>query len=156
MEVRLFGSGALPSACRKRALLERACKAALGPAARRAGEVNVIFTGRAEMRRINRRYLDHDYDTDVIAFPYAAPPARGGEPAPFGDIYVSVAQAERQAAELEHPLLEELLTLVVHGALHLAGYRDGTAAERRRMFARQARLLRPLAASTRRGRVAKR
>ncbi|MBI4345547.1 MAG: rRNA maturation RNase YbeY, partial [Elusimicrobia bacterium] len=91
------------------------------------------------MRRINRDYLGHDYDTDVIAFPYGGGRA---DDAPFGDVFVSVDQAKAQAKELGHSLLTEALTLAVHGTLHLAGYRDGRPADRRRMFARQDRLVR--------------
>ncbi len=83
---------------------------------------------------MNRRYLRHNYDTDVIAFGF-------DDPSTLGDIYISVYQARKQAAELGHGLLEELLTLAVHGTLHLVGYRDATPAQRKRMFSRQERIL---------------
>ncbi|MBI4423084.1 MAG: rRNA maturation RNase YbeY [Elusimicrobia bacterium] len=138
MTVRLFHASRLPRPARKPALLKRAVLAALGPAARREGELNLVFLRRAAMRRLNRSYLGHDDDTDVIAFPYP----KGGKGSPFGDVFVSLDRARRQARDLGHPLLDEVLTLAIHGSLHLAGYRDHGPAERRRMFARQDRVLR--------------
>lgn len=141
MDIRVHGAGLLPASSRRTALIGSAARAALGAAARRAGELNVIFLRRGPMRTLNREYLGHDYDTDVIAFNYSRSRLREREASPFGDVYISVDQARRQARDLGHPLLTELLTLAVHGALHLIGYRDGTLAERRRMFARQDRVL---------------
>ena len=115
---------------------------ALGREARKPGELCLIFVSDREIRRVNRRFLNHDYATDVIAFRYEDHARVLGEDAPFGDIYVARGVARRQAREQGHSLLEELLTLSVHGALHLAGYDDKTPAARRRMFARQDRLVR--------------
>jgi len=117
----------------------------------------VVLVSDRDIRRLNRRFLGKDCLTDVLAFPYAAasegfqgpPRAAGvasGEAArpPFGDIYIAFGVARRQARELGHPLLEELLTLAAHGALHLAGYDDHAPARRRVMFARQDRIVRGL------------
>lgn len=142
MEVRIVDARRLPSSARRPALIKRACLAALGPAARRPGELSVVFLDRARMRAMNRRFLSHDYDTDVIAFPYGAAPARYDRRPPFGDVLISVAQARRQARELGHPLLTEVLTLAIHGCLHLVGYSDHAPGPRKRMFARQDALLR--------------
>lgn len=92
------------------------------------------------MRRINKRFLNHDFNTDVIAFPYDQPPA-------FGDVYVSVDQARIQAEELGHSNLKELITLAIHGTLHLMGHDDHAPAARKRMFARQDAILRKLKVS---------
>lgn len=137
MVVRVLGASALSRGARRPRLLAAAARAALGPRAKRPGELNVVLLRKAPMRRLNRRYLGHDYDTDVIAFPYA--PSREG---PFGEVFISIDQAKRQARELGHSLLEELATLAVHGTLHLIGYDDRRPADRRRMFARQDRLVR--------------
>lgn len=143
MVIRISGTSLLPPAARKTALLARACRLALGPKARRAGELNVVFVGRAEMRRLNWSFLRHRHDTDVIAFPYAPVP---GDPAPaFGDVYVSAHMVRAQARALGHPPLTEALTLVLHGTLHLLGYRDSSPALKARMFRRQDRLLARLA-----------
>ncbi len=138
MRVRIHHLGLLPASAR-RTLFEAACRSALGPAARRNGEMNLVFVRRGPMRKINKGYLGHDYDTDVISFPY---PASKVPDAPFGDVFVSIDQARKQAKEMGHDLSLELLTLAVHGTLHLVGYDDAKPAQKRRMFARQDRVLR--------------
>jgi len=138
LKIRIFGAKLLPSPARKRqALFVKACRFALGRRAVRAEELNLIFLTNPQMRRINKRFLGHDYNTDVIAFPYAVPPA-------FGDVYVSVDQARLQAKDLGHSELEELLTLAIHGTLHLLGFDDHSPAEKKRMFAKQDSILKRL------------
>jgi probable rRNA maturation factor len=133
----------LPLSCRKAGLFRSACRKALGRKASRPGELNVVFTTNREIRRINKRYLRHDRNTDVIAFPYrrSLPEKSVPRRSPFGDVFVSVDQARIQARELGHSFLKELLTLSIHGTLHLMGYDDHTPAERRRMFAKQDRIV---------------
>jgi probable rRNA maturation factor len=62
----------------------------------------------------------------------------------WGEIYVCVPVAARQASAMGHSLLTELLVLTAHGALHLSGMDDSTPELRRRMNERTARLLRRL------------
>ena len=142
MTVLVFGAGRLPPAQRR--LIARAARAGLGRAARRRGELCVIFVSDREMRRINRQFLRHDYATDVLAFPYSAELPGRADDAPFGDVYIAWGVARRQAKEQSHPLLAEILTLAAHGALHLVGYDDRKPAGRRRMFAVQERIVREL------------
>ncbi|MFA6030338.1 MAG: rRNA maturation RNase YbeY [Elusimicrobiota bacterium] len=140
MNILLFGR--VPRSPSMRRLLLAAARAGLGPLARRRGELCVVFCPDAEMRRLNRAHLGRNRTTDVIAFLY--PPQKGvphGETLPFGDVYVGSDAARRQGAELGHGPLEELLTLVAHGTLHLAGYDDLRPADKKRMFARQSRIV---------------
>ena len=95
---------------------------------------------RARMLGLNRQYLGHDEDTDVIAFAHDAPP-RPTPDAPIGDIFISGWMDARQAAELGHPVLREALTLVAHGALHLLGHDDHAPRRRAAMFRRQDEVL---------------
>lgn len=95
---------------------------------------------------MNREYLGHDYDTDVISFRHERVPGVPAAEAPFGDVYVSAWMARRQAAELGHSVLREALTLAAHGALHLVGHDDDTEARKARMFRLQDRILARLGA----------
>jgi rRNA maturation RNase YbeY len=89
---------------------------------------NVVFIGDARMRSLNGTYLSHPYTTDVLSFPL------GDEEGSLeGEIYVNVDQAGRQASTYGVSRGNELRRLVIHGALHLTGYLDGTPSERRRM-----------------------
>ncbi|MEK7746699.1 MAG: rRNA maturation RNase YbeY [Elusimicrobiota bacterium] len=140
MKLQLLGR---PPGGRVRALLLEAAWLALGSDSRRRGELCVVLIGDKEIRRINRDFLGHDRTTDVLAFrhePLRGKPGRSETP-PFGDVCVSLDTAGRQARELGHGLSRELATLVTHGVLHLRGYDDRRPADRRRMFARQEKLV---------------
>ncbi len=79
------------------------------------GEVNVLVTGDAELRRLNRTFRHKDKPTDVLSVP-------GLDPSFAGDIAISAATASRNARRLGHSTADELKVLLLHGLLHLAGY----------------------------------
>jgi probable rRNA maturation factor len=113
-----------------RATLSQASLKALGRHGARGGELNLIFVGKAEIRRLNRRFLSRNRMTDVIAFSY--PQCAAGEKV-IGDVYVCADAAAAQAKRLGHSLKKELLLLALHGALHLAGMEDADDAQRGKM-----------------------
>ncbi len=135
VSVQVAGLSALPAAARKPRLFEAAVRRAFAREAPRArGEVSVVFLPRDKMRAMNREYLGHDYDTDVISFSHDPVDGVPAAERPLGDVYVSSWMAARQARELRHPVLREALTLAAHGTLHLIGHDDATARGRARMF----------------------
>lgn len=103
--------------------------------------VNLIITGGPDIKALNRRFLKHDRLTDVIAFNYPPSPAPG---AVWGEVYVCLPVARRQAAALGHSLVTELLVLAAHGALHLAGMDDATPQARAKMNGKTAQILKQL------------
>lgn len=138
------GMASLPASARRGMLYKKAVRLAFASAGRRApraGEVNVVFLGRAAMLRMNRHYLGHDYDTDVMAFAHDAPAALEGGERPIGDIFISSWMARRQAKALGHSVAVEAATLAAHGALHLLGHDDHAPAAKARMFEVQDRIV---------------
>ena len=91
--------------------LNRAC-AAVGL----AGEVSVLLTSDAEIKRLNKAFRGKNKATDVLSFPA---PKEFEEVA--GDLAVSLDTAARQAASQGHSLRDEVRVLLLHGVLHLAG-----------------------------------
>jgi probable rRNA maturation factor len=96
---------------RLRAVLQEAARA-LGV----AGELALVLTGDAALRRLNARYRGKDVPTDVLSFPGGA----GG--AGLGDVVISVEAAARNARALRRTLPRELEVLALHGFLHTLGY----------------------------------
>jgi rRNA maturation RNase YbeY len=91
--------------------------------------LTVTFIRDRAMRRLNRDYRGIDGPTDVLSFAY-----HEGEEAPacdetshIGDVVISVETAGRYARELGLSFDREIELLVIHGALHLAGYDHETA-----------------------------
>ena len=100
------------------------------------GHLSLVLLDDPEMHDLNRRFLDHDWPTDVLAFPFEeATDGLGGE------VIVSVETAMREARERDRPFLDELLLYVTHGILHLTGMEDHTRDGRRRMDRAAARIL---------------
>jgi probable rRNA maturation factor len=83
----------------------------------RGAAVAVTFVGKRAMQQLNTQYLQHDYPTDVLAFPL---PHRDGSVA--GDIYICRYMAARNARRHRSTVRTELLRLAVHGTLHVLGW----------------------------------
>lgn len=92
-----------------------------------AGSINVIFTSNEYLLSVNKDYLNHNYNTDVITFEY------NEENIISGDIFVSVEQLRINAESFENPFENELKRVVIHGVLHLLGYKDSSTDEKKEM-----------------------
>ena len=104
-------------------------------AVRLKGEVSVLLTTDAAIRKLNTRFRHKNKATDVLSFP-----AEGiGAEEIAGDLAISVPTARRQAVEQGHSLSTEIKVLILHGLLHLSGYDHETDNGK---MARRERLLR--------------
>ena len=98
------------------------------------GTVNVLITHNLEMRSLNRRFRGKDAATDVLSFP--AVPGLPGKLA--GDLAISGEIATENAKQFGHTVGDEIKILILHGALHLAGYDHET--DKGAMARKEARL----------------
>jgi probable rRNA maturation factor len=87
-------------------------------ASKLSGTVNVLVTGSAELRSLNRRFRGKDQPTDVLSFP----PSPEFENGLAGDIAISADIAKQNALRLGHSTAQEIKILALHGVLHLVGY----------------------------------
>ncbi|MGA3373281.1 MAG: rRNA maturation RNase YbeY [Terracidiphilus sp.] len=87
-------------------------------AVRLKGEVTVLLTTDAAIRKLNRQFRGKNQATDVLSFPANGVGAEGMA----GDLAISVPTARKQAAGQGHSLATEIKVLILHGLLHLAGY----------------------------------
>jgi rRNA maturation RNase YbeY len=94
---------------------------------KKTGEINIIFTKDEYLRELNKRYLSRDYYTDVITFDYS----RKNEIS--GDIYISLERVEENASKFNVPKGHEVMRVMVHGLLHLIGYKDHKEEETKEM-----------------------
>jgi probable rRNA maturation factor len=99
------------------------------------GQVTVLLTTDAYLRKLNRKFRGKNKTTDVLSFP-----AEGiGAEKLAGDLAISVHTARKQAVEQNHSLSTEIKVLILHGLLHLAGHDHETDNGK---MARRERLLR--------------
>jgi probable rRNA maturation factor len=102
------------------------------------GEVDVLLTSDAVLKRLNRDFRGKDKPTDVLSFP--SPEEIASQHA--GDLAISLDTAARQAASFGHTLRDEVRILLLHGLLHLSGMDHET--DNGEMAVREAELRREL------------
>jgi rRNA maturation RNase YbeY len=93
----------------------------------RIGEVNIIFCTDAYLLEHNQHFLKHDTLTDIITFDTSEGKTLSG------DIFISIERVCENAIKFKVPKNQELRRVMIHGILHLCGYKDKTANERKKM-----------------------
>jgi len=89
--------------------------------------VNFIFCTDKALLEINRQFLNHDFYTDIITFNLSETDLIRAE------IYISDDRVKENAKNLGFTITSELHRVIFHGVLHLCGYGDKTAAEKKKM-----------------------
>jgi probable rRNA maturation factor len=97
-------------------------------------ELSIALVGNAKMRTLNAKFRKKDYPTDVLSFP-------AGDELPtgvrlLGDVVISVEKAREQAKQRGRTLNEEMVTLLIHGIVHLLGYDHERSAKDARIMGR--------------------
>jgi probable rRNA maturation factor len=118
-----------------------------------AATLSVVLADNATVRRVNREFLQHDYDTDVLSFLFESTGVSVEEPRPDGsarrgkgrqidgEVLASAEMAAQMAARFGWSARDELTLYLVHGLLHLCGYVDLSSAEKRIMRSRERAVL---------------
>lgn len=91
---------------------------------RRIGNLCYLFCNDDEILDVNRRFLNHDYFTDIITFDYSR------KDKVSGDIFISLDTVKSNSVDLKTSYNTELLRVIVHGLLHLCGINDKSPEER--------------------------
>jgi rRNA maturation RNase YbeY len=84
-------------------------------------ELNFIFCSDEYLLRVNQDFLKHDYYTDVITFDNSEELKTI-----LGDIFISIDRVKENAQQNNATTHDELCRIMIHGTLHLLGYRDKT------------------------------
>jgi probable rRNA maturation factor len=95
-------------------------------------DINYIFCSDEYLLVLNKSYLGHDTYTDVITFPDITNPGRIS-----GDIYISIERILENAVKFSQEPLQELARVMVHGVLHLLGYKDKSASAKKVMTGKE-------------------
>ena len=90
-------------------------------------EVNLIFCSDEYLLKMNVEYLQHDYYTDIISFDYC----EGNRI--LGDLFISKDRVLDNADQNNVTFDLELQRVIVHGVLHLCGYKDKSEEEQKLM-----------------------
>ncbi|MDR2125593.1 MAG: rRNA maturation RNase YbeY [Prevotellaceae bacterium] len=87
------------------------------------GNINFIFCSDDYILDINKKYLNHDYFTDVITFDFC------DDSKISGDIFISIDSVRANSIAYKQLFMEELYRVMIHGILHLCSYKDSTKLE---------------------------
>ena len=101
----------------------------------RTGDITVVFCSDTALLEINRRYLSHDYYTDIITFDYCEGDVISG------DLFISLDTVRTNAEQVGATYEEELHRVIIHGILHLCGINDKGPGEREIMEAAENKAL---------------
>lgn len=99
------------------------------------GELNYIFCTDTQLLELNKKHLGKDYYTDIITFEYEALPRISG------DIYISADRVRENAEAYAVSFEDEMRRVMIHGVLHLLGYKDKEASEVRQMREKEEELM---------------
>ena len=122
----------------KNSQIKRAAKVVLGKKGNGA-KLSIAFVDNNEIKKLNKRYFNSNEVTDVIAFPL-----NNHKNVLNGEIVVSVETAVDTAGKGSIDIEGEIVLYVVHGLLHLLGYRDGNRNDADAMHDKESRILKTL------------
>ena len=96
-------------------------------------EISIALVDDPTIRDLNKQYLNHDYETDVISFVLEE-----SDTALTGQLLVSTDTAEKMGQKIGVPMQHEVLLYVIHGMLHLVGFDDTDPESAEKMRAAEA------------------
>ncbi|MFA5848633.1 MAG: rRNA maturation RNase YbeY [Bacteroidales bacterium] len=88
------------------------------------GDISVVFCSDEYLLEINKKFLSHDYFTDVITFDYSSGKTISG------DIFISIDTVKSNSDFYKQDFSIELYRVIIHGVLHLIGYKDKTKTQK--------------------------
>ena len=98
----------------------------------RKGEINLIFTSDKTILNLNSKFLNRDYLTDVIVF------SDSFKNTITGEVYISIERLHENSLKYSKGNFDlELKRVIIHGILHLMGYRDKSKEDKEIMTARE-------------------
>jgi rRNA maturation RNase YbeY len=93
------------------------------------GDLNIVFCSDRYLLSLNQSYLRHNTLTDIITFDYSEKKSR----LISGEIFISIPRVRENAKKFGCPAKEETHRVIIHGVLHLLGFRDKKKEEIKRI-----------------------
>ena len=122
----------IKSNLKQRRRLKDFCKQIFKKEGKPLQDLNIIFCRDSSLLELNLKFLQHNYFTDTISFTLSKP-----KNPITGEVYISIDRVRDNASALHHPYQIELITVIIHGCLHLCGYKDKTVINKNSMTSRQ-------------------
>ena len=94
---------------------------------KKVGDIGYLFVNDDKILEVNKKYLQHDYYTDIITFDYT------NNNVISGDIFISIDTVKTNSKKFNKTFEDELHRVIIHGVLHLCGLDDKSPIERKKM-----------------------
>jgi probable rRNA maturation factor len=95
------------------------------------GEITIVLCSDEYLLEVNRKYLNHNYFTDIITFDYS------DNQVVSGDLLISIDRIRENAKSQNVSVVDETHRVIIHGVLHLCGYKDKRPADQKKMRSRE-------------------
>lgn len=112
---------------KKKNHIKSVIKTAIADENKKLGEIAFIVCSDDYLHKINQEYLNHDTYTDIITFDYCENDRISG------DIFISIERVKENALKFNQNIDSELFRIVIHGVLHLLGYKDKSPKDKKIM-----------------------
>lgn len=111
----------------KKSVLKKHIISLINNELKKPGSITIVFCSDNYLLEMNKKYLEHDYFTDIITFDYVENDVISG------DLFISIDRVKDNAEKFNATFLNELMRVVFHGVLHLAGFKDKTTPDQQLM-----------------------
>lgn len=91
------------------------------------GPIAIIFCDDEYLHKMNLQYLNHDTLTDIISFDYTEGKVVSG------DLFISYERVKENSKKIKIPAIQELQRVMIHGVLHLLGFKDKSPKDKKAM-----------------------
>lgn len=110
--------------------VQSVCEQILSDAGITSGRIGIVIVDNDTIQELNKNFLQHDYPTDVISFQLESSVENGYLE---GEVIANAQIAKLRAPDFLWGVHEELTLYIIHGLLHLVGFDDMDAPERKAM-----------------------
>ncbi|MDZ4664154.1 MAG: rRNA maturation RNase YbeY [Bacteroidota bacterium] len=104
----------------KSASLKKWVEAVIKKEKKKVGEIQYVFVSDEDLLKMNKQFLKHATYTDIITFDYS------DNETISGDIFISIERVKENSVKFNTEFNDELHRVLIHGVLHLCGYKDKT------------------------------
>lgn len=120
----LFSSAGITFSLKNKNYIKKAILAVIRKERKKEGDVSFTFCNDKFLLALNKKFLKHNTFTDIITFQYPSDKLTG-------EIFISIPRVKENAKKFKVSVENELHRVIIHGVLHLCGYKDKSISQKK-------------------------